>query len=288
MKFSATRDTLLKPLQAVIGVVERRQTMPILSNVLLVVRDGTVAPFNDLQQRLNRKAVSKKMLDQFPAHVRLYDLLIDGSEDLRQQPFLTRRLRLEKWMDLHAPERADLSETLTFSDKDELKQQWEETRGIGIEGLMLKRSDSAYLQGRPKGHWYKWKRAPLTVDVVLMYAQRGSGKRSSFYSDFTFGAWRETESETVELVPVGKAYSGYTDQELLDLDKWIRRNTVDRFGPVRSVKPEVVFEVAFDAVHRSTRHKSGVAMRFPRIHRIRWDKPAEEADRLPTLIDMID
>ena len=260
----------------------------VLDGELLVVRDGTVAPFNDLQQRLNRKAVSKKMLDQFPAHVRLYDLLIDGSEDLRQQPFLTRRLRLEKWMDLHAPERADLSETLTFSDKDELKQQWEETRGIGIEGLMLKRSDSAYLQGRPKGHWYKWKRAPLTVDVVLMYAQRGSGKRSSFYSDFTFGAWRETESETVELVPVGKAYSGYTDQELLDLDKWIRRNTVDRFGPVRSVKPEVVFEVAFDAVHRSTRHKSGVAMRFPRIHRIRWDKPAEEADRLPTLIDMID
>ncbi len=152
---------------------------------------------------------------------------------------------------------------------------------------MLKRRMSPYLAGRPKGHWYKWKRAPLTIDAVLMYAQRGSGKRSSYYSDYTFGAWRNGESGEAELVPVGKSYFGFTDEELRELDRWVRNHTVDAFGPVRQVEPKLVFEVAFDSVHRSSRHKSGVAMRFPRIHRIRWDKPAAEADRLETLTAMI-
>jgi DNA ligase-1 len=141
---------------------------------------------------------------------------------------------------------------------------------------MLKRKDSAYLVGRVKGHWWKWKRAPLTLDCVLMYAQRGSGKRSSYYSDYTFGVWKTSD----ELVPVGKAYSGFTDEELLRLDRWIRNNTVERFGPVRQVAPDLVLEIAFDAVQASSRHKSGVALRFPRVHRIRWDKPAHEADTL--------
>ena len=145
---------------------------------------------------------------------------------------------------------------------------------------MLKRRDSPYVAGRPKGLWCKWKRAPLTLDCVLMYAQRGSGKRSSYYSDYTFGAWREAEGGRHELVPVGKAYFGFTDEELLQIDRWVRNHTVESFGPVRAVARGLVFEVAFDAVQRSTRHKSGVAMRFPRIHRIRWDKPADEADRL--------
>jgi DNA ligase-1 len=153
---------------------------------------------------------------------------------------------------------------------------------------MLKRRDSPYIAGRPKGLWFKWKRAPLTLDCVLMYAQRGSGKRSSYYSDYTFGAWRTADGGARELVPVGKAYFGFTDEELLQLDRWIRNNTVESFGPVRAVAPRLVFEVAFDAVQKSTRHKSGVAMRFPRIHRIRWDKPAHEADGLETLMAMIE
>ena len=152
---------------------------------------------------------------------------------------------------------------------------------------MLKRRDSPYLAGRPKGHWYKWKRAPLMIDAVLLYAQRGSGKRSSYYSDYTAGAWRKGADGAPDLVPVGKSYFGFTDEELKQLDSFVRANTVDSFGPVRQVAPKLVFEVAFDSVHRSTRHKSGVAMRFPRIHRIRWDKPAQDADRLETLQAMI-
>ena len=159
------------------------------------------------------------------------------------------------------------------------------------EGLMLKRLDSAYVPGRPKGPWFKWKRDPHVVDAVLMYAQRGHGKRSSFYSDFTFGVWSGPEGAPV-LVPVGKAYFGFTDEELKRLDKFVRDNTVERFGPVRSVRADqefgLVLEIAFEGLQRSTRHKSGVAMRFPRVNRIRWDKPAREADELPTLEKMLD
>ncbi|MEQ9123431.1 MAG: ATP-dependent DNA ligase, partial [Alphaproteobacteria bacterium] len=158
-----------------------------------------------------------------------------------------------------------------------------EARAAGIEGLMLKRKDAAYFAGRPQGPWFKWKRAPLTLDLVVMYAQRGHGRRSSFYSDFTFGAWTEEGG----LVPVGKAYSGYTDQELQALDRWVRQNATERFGPVRAVAPGLVFEVAFDAAQRSPRHKSGVALRFPRIARIRWDKPAAEADTLATVMALV-
>jgi DNA ligase-1 len=248
---------------------------------------GEVAPFNDLQQRLNRKSVTAAMLKSHPAHIRLYDMLFEGPEDLRPLPFSARRKRLEAWYAATAPARTDLSATIDFASVGELETLWAGARETGIEGLMLKRRDSPYLAGRPKGHWYKWKRAPLVLDAVLMYAQRGSGKRSSYYSDYTFGAWREGENGAPELVPVGKSYFGFTDQELKELDAFVRDHTVDSFGPVRQVEPKLVFEVAFDSVHRSTRHKSGVAMRFPRIHRIRWDKPAEEADRLDTLMGMI-
>jgi len=259
----------------------------VLDGELLVMRHGEVAPFNDLQQRLNRKAVTPAMLKSHPAHIRLYDMLFDGKEDLRPLPFVKRRARLEAWHARAKPPRTDVSDLLQFGSIEELEKLWANARETGIEGLMLKRRDSPYLAGRPKGHWYKWKRAPLTLDAVLMYAQRGSGKRSSFYSDYTFGAWRHGEDGEPELVPVGKSYFGFTDEELRQLDAFVRNHTVDSFGPVRQVEPKLVFEVAFDSVHRSTRHKSGVAMRFPRIHRIRWDKPAEEADRLETLMAMI-
>jgi DNA ligase-1 len=152
---------------------------------------------------------------------------------------------------------------------------------------MLKRRAGPYLAGRVKGQWWKWKRAPLTLDCVLMYAQRGSGKRSSYYSDYTFGVWHDGVDGR-DLVPVGKAYSGFTDEELLALDRFIRTHTVERFGPVRQVAPQLVLEVAFDALFSSTRHKSGVAMRFPRIHRIRWDKPAAEADTLETVMGLVE
>jgi DNA ligase 1 len=247
---------------------------------LLVMRSGEIAPFNDLQQRLNRKTATPKMMAAYPPHIRLYDLLFDGHEDLRALSFSDRRVRLEAWHAEHHPPLTDVSPLVAFATFGDLGALWSSARAEGIEGLMLKRRDSAYQAGRIKGQWFKWKRAALTLDCVLMYAQRGSGKRSSYYSDYTFGVWRAGDSGELELVPVGKAYSGFTDEELLLLDCWIRNHTTETFGPVRAVEPGLVFEVAFDAVQTSTRHKSGVAMRFPRIHRIHWDKPAAEADTL--------
>ncbi|MBP7338015.1 cisplatin damage response ATP-dependent DNA ligase [Niveispirillum sp.] len=264
----------------------------VLDGELLVAREGRVAPFNDLQQRLNRKRVTAPMLRDFPAWVRLYDMLFDGAEDLRALPFDERRRRLEDWFARTRPPCMDLSPLVPFTDCDHLAHLRLSARDAGvedgaIEGLMLKRGDSAYIGGRPKGPWFKWKRGPLTADCVLMYAQRGHGKRSSFYSDYTFGAWRGTPGDGGELVPVGKAYFGFTDAELVEIDRWVRNHTTNRFGPVREVAPGLVFEVAFDSVHRSTRHKSGIAMRFPRVSRLRWDKPAAEADRLEVLERMV-
>jgi DNA ligase-1 len=265
-------------------IVEAMNFHGVLDGELLVIRpDGTVAPFADLQQRLNRKIVTAKIMAQFPVGVRLYDLLFDGTEDLRGLRFDQRRARLEAWIAREQPARMDLSPLIRFSALQELMVLRDGARAASIEGLMLKRGDSAYLPGRVKGQWWKWKRDPLTVDAVLMYAQRGHGKRSSFYSDYTFGVWRDAE-----LVPVGKAYFGFTDQELAFLDRWIRNHTTARFGPVREVEKSMVLEVAFDAVQLSNRHKSGVAMRFPRLARIRRDKPAAEADRLETLMALIE
>jgi DNA ligase 1 len=254
---------------------------------LLILRDGIVQPFNDLQQRLNRKSVTAKQLASHPAHVRLYDLLTRGDDDLRALPFDQRRAQLEAWHASHAPKLSDLSALIAFDTFAALDTLHTEARAAGIEGLMLKRRASPYLAGRPRGHWFKWKRAALTLDCVLMYAQRGAGKRSSLYSDYTFGVWRDDGGGARTLVPVGKAYSGFTDAELKQLDTFIRANTTETFGPVRAVKPELVLEVAFDAVQASSRHKSGVAMRFPRIHRIRWDKPAAEAETLETVKALI-
>ncbi|KDM65570.1 cisplatin damage response ATP-dependent DNA ligase [Acidiphilium sp. JA12-A1] len=250
----------------------------VLDGELLVIRDGAVAPFADLQQRLNRKSVPAKLRAANPVGVRLYDMLFEGETDLRGLPFDARRARLEAWFARTAPARMDLSELIPFAAADDLAALRAGARDAAIEGLMLKRADSPYLAGRPKGHWWKWKRDPLSLDCVLMYAQRGHGKRSSYYSDYTFGVWTAEGA----LVPVGKAYSGYTDAELQRLDRWIRAHTVASYGPVREVEKAIVLEVGFDAAQRSTRHKSGIALRFPRILRIREDKPAAEADTLET------
>ncbi|MGI9521162.1 MAG: cisplatin damage response ATP-dependent DNA ligase [Hyphomicrobiaceae bacterium] len=259
----------------------------VLDGELLIKRDGNIASFSDLQRRLNRKSVSSQMLEDYPAHIILYDILEWNSSDLRGGAFVERREQLQSWFRAVNPERYELSELLELPNKTAARKLWQETRACAIEGLMLKRWASPYLRGRPKGHWYKWKRAPLTVDCVLMYAQRGSGRRSSYYSDFTFGAWKTSGDGEDGLVPVGKAYSGYSDDELIAIDRWVRRHTKQRFGPVCAVTPGLVFEVAFDSIHTSKRHKSGVAMRFPRIHRIRWDKPVQDADRLDTIIALI-
>jgi DNA ligase 1 len=258
---------------------------------LLIVREERVQSFNVLQQRLNRKTVTAKLMGEFPAHLRAYDLLADGAEDLRELPFARRRERLEQFVARLAEPRVDLSPLVSFATWEDLSAARNNPASTGadadaVEGIMLKRRDAVYLPGRPKGPWWKWKRDPFVVDAVLMYAQRGHGKRSSYYSDYTFGVWtRGVDGD--ELVPVGKAYFGFTDEELLQIDRFVRRNTVDRFGPVREVVHQanegLVLEVAFEGLQRSTRHKSGLAMRFPRINRLRWDKPPGEADRLEGL-----
>jgi DNA ligase-1 len=264
-----------------------------LDGELLILREGRVQSFNVLQQRLNRKTVTPKMLLEYPAHLRVYDLLAEAGEDLRDLPFAERRARLEAFVERLGNPRIDLSPQVAFASWEELAAARADPASAGagldadaIEGCMLKRLDSPYLPGRPKGPWWKWKRDPYLVDAVMMYAQRGHGKRSSFYSDYTFGVWRDGD-EGEELVPVGKAYFGFTDEELLKLDRFVRNNTTQRFGPVREVAygedKGLVLEVAFEGLQRSTRHKSGIAMRFPRINRIRWDKPAREADRVEIL-----
>jgi len=264
---------------------------------LLILREGRVQSFNVLQQRLNRKTVNAKLLDEFPAHLRAYDLLAENGEDLRTLAFLDRRARLETAIAKLDHARIDISPLVPFTSWEELTAARADPASAGagadaeaVEGVMLKRRDAAYQPGRPKGLWWKWKRDPHVIDAVLMYAQRGHGKRSSFYSDYTFGVWTAGESGD-ELVPVGKAYFGFTDEELAEIDRYVRRNTTNRFGPVREVTHEpgqgLVMEVAFEGLQRSTRHKSGVAMRFPRISRLRWDKPPHEADRLETLERML-
>ena len=255
----------------------------VLDGELLAFKSGEVAPFNALQQRLNRKTVSAAMLQEYPAHIRLYDMLVDKGEDIRPHTLSVRRKMLEAWAARHQSPLMDLSEIVTTSAHADLADIREKARSQarhGVEGLMIKRLDTAYIGGRPRGPWFKWKRNTLTLDCVLMYAQRGSGKRSSFYSDYTFGVWQHANDDEsgLKLVPVGKAYSGFTDEELKALDKWIRAHTKERFGPVREVEVGLVLEIEFDSIHSSARHKSGLAMRFPRVHRIRWDKPANEAD----------
>jgi DNA ligase-1 len=262
----------------------------VLDGELLVKKAGRVQDFNTLQQRLNRKSVTARMMADYPAFVRVYDLISLDNEDLRALSFEERRAKLEDFIAAHPLAPVDLSPLIQFDTWEELAAARADPAAHGVpfdadavEGVMIKRRDSPYLAGRPKGYWFKWKRDPMVIDAVLLYAQRGHGKRSSFYSDYTFGVWTG-EGEEEHLTPVGKAYFGFTDEELAELDRFVRNNTTNRFGPVREVTHTkdagLVLEVAFEGLQRSSRHKSGIAMRFPRISRIRWDKPTREADRL--------
>ncbi|MEM9738701.1 MAG: cisplatin damage response ATP-dependent DNA ligase [Pseudomonadota bacterium] len=286
--YTRTGDDISHTFPDVLAAMEFNAALD--GELLVRTPGGDVASFNDLQQRLNRKTVSKRQLEDRPAFVRAYDVLVIGDEDLRSLDFRDRRSRLEGFVSTLETDRIDLSPLVAITDVASLDAARNAPPSPEIEGVMLKRWDSAYLAGRPKGLWYKWKRDPFLVDAVLLYAQRGHGKRSSYYSDFTFGVWRQTEDGDA-LTTVGKAYFGFTDEELKRIDKFVRDHTIDRYGPVRAVTATadqgLVFEVAFEGLQRSPRHKSGIAMRFPRINRIRWDKPAAEADRLETLEQML-
>ncbi len=293
--YSRTGDDISRSFPDLVSAL---RTPGVIDGELLIMRERRVQSFNVLQQRLNRKSVDAKLLAQYPAHLRAYDLLLDGENDLRALPFAARRKGLEAFVARLKEPRIDLSPLVSFTTWNELAAARADPAAAGagedaeaVEGIMLKRRDASYVPGRPKGPWWKWKRDPLVVDAVLMYAQRGHGKRSSYYSDYTFGVWSRGEEGDV-LVPVGKAYFGFTDEELLQIDRFVRRNTVERFGPVREVvhgaDQGLVLEVAFEGLQRSNRHRSGIAMRFPRINRLRWDKPPGEADRLETLEAMLE
>lgn len=264
-------------------LVQEMHWKGVLDGEILAGTPQHIDSFNKLQQRLNRKKASVKLQQNYPVFLRIYDILFCGDEDVRAYPLIQRRALLEAQYATIDHAHLDISAVLEAKEITQLNDLRAQCRNQGlIEGLMIKRQDSSYHAGRIKGQWFKWKRDPLVADLVMMYAQRGHGKRSSFYSDFSFGAWRNSEFGP-ELVPVAKAYSGFTDDELKKLDKFVREHTTNKFGPVREVEHQLVIELAFDSIHTSSRHKSGVAMRFPRIHAIRWDKPIEEADQLEAL-----
>ncbi|MDH5833315.1 cisplatin damage response ATP-dependent DNA ligase [Luteimonas kalidii] len=252
----------------------------VLDGELLAWRAGEDAPlpFTALQTRIQRRKPGPKTLADTPVRVQAYDLLELEGVDWRERPQRERREALAALLDAHDDPRLVLSPLVDVADWSHAAALRAQARERGVEGLMLKRASAPYQGGRRRGDWWKWKIDPLTVDAVLIYAQSGHGRRSTLYTDYTFGLW-----DGDALVPVAKAYSGLDDAQLLKLDRWIRAHTLERFGPVRSVPGVHVFELGFEAVNRSTRHKSGIAVRFPRILRWRHDKPAAEADRLDTL-----
>lgn len=291
---------------------ERLPDGVVLDGEVLPWKDGAVLPFGQLQRRIGRKDLTKKILNEVPAVLLAYDLLELDGNDIREHPLAWRREQLERLLthvagryanEAHKAETADdpepgsyrqsyqaslaraassapllLSPIVSAADWDDLARQWLRSRERDVEGLMLKRRESPYRVGRVRGAWWKWKVAPYSVDAVLIYAQRGSGKRASLYTDYTFAVWDDDR-----LVPFAKAYSGLTDEEIRQVDAFVRRSTIEKFGPVRTVTPELVFELAFEGIQRSTRHKSGIAVRFPRILRWRHDKRPADADTLETV-----
>ena len=256
----------------------------VIDGEILPYAEGQPLGFNVLQTRIGRKTVSKKLLKEAPVVVMAYDLLELDGEDIRPRPMSERRELLEKLLDEHDTQGiCVLSPVVQWSNWEELAAERDTAREKFSEGLMLKRKNSPYRQGRKKGDWWKWKVDPLTIDAVMMYAQRGHGRRANLFTDFTFGVW-----DGDKLVPFTKAYSGLTDKEFNRITAWVRRNTIESFGPVRSVKPKHVFEIGFEGIRKSTRHKSGVALRFPRMLRWREDKPVNEANTKADLLAMLE
>jgi len=271
------------------------EQFPELEPVVMTLPDGVVLDgeilcwagdrpmnFNALQKRLGRKKLTSKILQENPAHFIAYDLLEYQGEDIREKPLRDRRLVLSQLLQAVDPAFITLSKIVTFDSMEELRSQRDQSFEQGAEGLMLKALDSSYLVGRKRGYWWKYKVDPMSLDAVLIYAQAGSGKRANLFTDYTFALWQGTE-----LVPFAKAYSGLDNKEIDELDKWIRKHTLEKFGPVRSVEPIHVFEIGFEGIAQSNRHKSGISVRFPRILRWRKDKPVQEADTLEAAFHLL-
>lgn len=254
----------------------------VLDGEILAVKNNEVLNFNELQKRLNRKNITKKMLEEIPVEVFVYDVIELEGTDLREKEMSARRAMLEELLLNGQPEKIKVSEKINFEKWEELDEIRQNARAINSEGLMLKQQNSVYHSGRKKGDWWKWKIDPLTIDAVLIYAQKGSGRRSAYYTDYTFAVKNEDK-----LVTIAKAYSGLTDKEIMQVSRFVTKNAIEKFGPVRTVKPELVFEIAFEGIGYSSRHKSGVALRFPRIVRWRKDKTVDEIDHLEEVKKLI-
>lgn len=257
----------------ILHVLEKIPEGTILDGEILAFKENLPMPFGMLQKRLGCKSPSKKIIEEVPIVFMIYDLLEFKGEDYRRYPLQKRREVFESWIDI-AP-KLSVSPLVHFQTWDEIREKKLESKQRGTEGIMLKKLDSPYGLGRQRGNWWKYKIDPMTIDAVLIYAQAGKGRRANLYTDYTFGVW-----EGEQLIPIAKAYSGLSQEEIDRLDRWIRRHTEEKFGPVRKVKAEQVFEIAFEGIQKSNRHKSGVALRFPRISRWRNDKPIEECDTL--------
>lgn len=288
--WSRGEELITERFPELVAVAESLPNGTVLDGEIVGFKDGGVLPFGDLQKRIGRKTLGKKILADVPAYFIVFDLLEKDGEDIRQAPLSERRNSLENLMSELKSSRSseeqplplEVSRVVPAEHWPDLIARREESREQRAEGLMLKRLDSPYSVGRPRGPWWKWKVTPFTIDAVLIYAQRGHGRRAALYTDYTFAVWKEGE-----LVPFAKAYSGLTDAEIRDVDRFVRRNTLQKFGPVRHVEPQLVMELAFENIRRSTRHKSGIAVRFPRIARWRHDKKPVDADSLETILDLL-
>jgi DNA ligase-1 len=285
--WSRGEDLMTERFPEIAGAAESLPDGTVLDGEVLPWLENRVMPFTELQRRIGRKTVGKKLLEEVPVILQTYDLLEHDGSDIRPLDLRTRREFLERVLE-DLPQSAKTTfrptEIVAAADWEQLAELRRQSRELGVEGLMLKRKSSPYRTGRHRGDWWKWKIEPMTIDAVLLYAQKGSGKRAGLYTDYTFAVWNESG----ELVPFAKAYSGLTDAEIRRVDNFVRRNTKETFGPVRSVTPKLVFELAFEAIQRSSRHKSGVAVRFPRILRWREDKTIKDADSLRTIHELLD
>ena len=275
--WSRGEDLVTERFPEIVSAAARLPNGVVLDGELVAWRDGAIRPFAELQQRIGRKKLGAAILEKVPVRFLAYDLLEQSHTDIRQLPLRERRERLEAVL-REAPDAFGISPAVSAESWETLAKLREESRTRAVEGLMLKALDSPYGVGRQRGGWWKWKIEPYSFDGVMLYAQPGHGRRSNLYTDYTFGVW-----SGAELVPVAKAYSGLSNAEIAELDRWIRAHTTEKFGPVRQVEHTQVFELAYEGIAASTRHKSGIALRFPRIARWRTDKPASEADTLSDL-----
>ncbi len=280
--WSRGEELISEQFPEVVSALKQMNGNFVIDGEVLVVKDNKVLNFNELQKRLNRKNIPKKMLDELPVKIFVYDILELEKEDLRNKPLVDRRILLEGLLLSSPHENVRISEILETETWTELSELREKSRENNSEGLMLKEKNSIYHAGRKKGDWWKWKVSPLTIDAVLIYAQKGSGRRSSYYTDYTFGV-----KNGENIVTIAKAYSGLTDKEIMEVSRFVNKNAIEKFGPVRTVKPELVFEIAFEGIGFSSRHKSGVALRFPRIVRWRRDKTVDEIDDVEEIKKLI-